>query len=33
MEKKFLWHGKPPNAEEAKKALIELKTLQGRINQ
>ena len=33
MEKDFLWHGKPPNAEEAKKALLELKTLQGRINQ
>jgi len=33
MEKDFLWHGKSPNAEEAKKALAELKTLQGRINQ
>jgi transketolase len=33
MEKDFLWHGKPPNAEEAKQALTELKTLQGRINQ
>ena len=33
MEKDFAWHGKPPNAEEAKKALLELKTLQGRINQ
>jgi transketolase len=33
MEKDFVWHGKPPNAEEAKKAMQELKTLQGRINQ
>jgi transketolase len=33
MEKDFLWHGKSPNSEEAKKALAELKTLQGRINQ
>lgn len=33
MEKNFAWHGKPPNSEEAKKALAELKTLQGRINQ
>jgi transketolase len=33
MEKNFLWHGKSPNSEEAKKALVELKTLQGRINQ
>ncbi len=32
MEKDFLWHGKAPNAEEAKKALEELRTLQGRIN-
>jgi transketolase len=32
MENKFAWHGKAPNAEEAKKALEELKTLQGRIN-
>ena len=32
MEKDFAWHGKPPNQEEAKKALQELKTLQGRIN-
>lgn len=31
MEKDFTWHGKPPNAEEAKKALAELRTLQGRI--
>lgn len=25
------WHGKPPNAEETKKALHELRTLQGKI--
>ena len=25
------WHGKPPNAEEAKKALHELRTLGGKI--
>lgn len=25
------WHGKPPNADEAKKALHELRTLQGKI--
>ena len=31
MENKFEWHGKPPNAEEAKKALEELRTLQGKI--
>lgn len=31
MEKDFHWHGKPPNAEEAKKALNELRTLQGKI--
>ena len=31
MEKDFAWHGKPPNSEEAKKALDELRTLQGRI--
>ncbi|MGA2968160.1 MAG: transketolase [Candidatus Levyibacteriota bacterium] len=33
MENKVAWHGKPPNKEEAKKALQELRTLQGRINQ
>jgi transketolase len=33
MEKNFLWHGKAPNAEEAKIALNELRTLQGRIEQ
>lgn len=31
MEKDFHWHGKPPNAEEAKKALAELRTLKGKI--
>lgn len=31
MEKDYAWHGKPPNAQEAKKALAELRTLQGRI--
>lgn len=31
MEKDFHWHGKPPNKEEAKKALAELRTLQVRI--
>lgn len=31
MEKDFTWHGKPPNKEEAVKALAELRTLQGRI--
>ncbi len=31
MEKDFTWHGKSPNQEEAKKALNELRTLQGRI--
>ncbi len=31
MENKFEWHGKPPNDEEAKKALDELRTLQGKI--
>ncbi len=31
MEKDFTWHGKSPNSEEAKKALDELRTLQGRI--
>jgi transketolase len=31
MENKFEWHGKPPNAEEAKKALHELRTLGGKI--
>ena len=31
MENKFEWHGKPPNAEEEKKAISELRTLQGKI--
>jgi len=31
MEKKFEWHGKPPNKEEAQKALDELRTLGGKI--
>lgn len=31
MEEDFTWHGKPPNADEAKTALDELRTLQGKI--
>lgn len=31
MENDFLWHGKPPSQEEAKKALHELRTLEGQI--
>lgn len=31
MEYDFNWHGKPPNHEEAKKALHELRTLGGKI--
>ena len=31
MENDFNWHGKPPNAEEAKQALQELRTLGGQI--
>lgn len=31
MENKFQWHGKPPNKEEAAKALHELRTLGGKI--
>ncbi len=31
MEGKFEWHGKPPKLEEAKIALKELRTLQGKI--
>jgi transketolase len=31
MENKYEWHGKPPNPEEAKKALDELRTLDGKI--
>lgn len=31
MEKDFHWHGKPPNSDEAKEALKELRTLKGKI--
>ncbi|MBW3568938.1 transketolase [Candidatus Parcubacteria bacterium] len=31
MEYDFRWHGKPPNKEEAKKALHDLRTLKGKI--
>ncbi len=31
MEKRFEWHGVPPNAEQAAKALHELRTLEGKI--
>jgi len=31
MESDFLWHGKPPKPDEAKKALRELRTLGGKI--
>ncbi len=31
MENDFLWHGKPPTPEEAKRALHELRTLGGQI--
>lgn len=31
MEFKFAWHGKPPNQDEAMKALHELRTLRGKI--
>lgn len=31
MENDFTWHGKPPNDKEAKDALKELRTLQGKI--
>ncbi|MEZ4180525.1 MAG: transketolase [Candidatus Doudnabacteria bacterium] len=31
MEGKFEWHGKPPNSDEAKLALKELRTLKGKI--
>jgi transketolase len=30
-ERHYEWHGKPPNSEEAKKALEELRTLSGKI--
>lgn len=32
MENDYLWHGKPPTREEAKKALHDLRTLQGKIS-
>lgn len=32
MEKKFEWHGKPPNSEEAREALAQLRTLGGKIS-
>jgi transketolase len=31
MERDYLWHGKPPNKEEAARSLKELRTLGGRI--
>jgi transketolase len=31
MENDYVWHGKPPNKEEARKALLELRTLGGKI--
>ncbi len=31
MERKFEWHGIPPNKEQAEKALTELRTLEGKI--
>ncbi len=31
MENDYTWHGKPPNPEEAKRALAELRTLGGQI--
>lgn len=31
MENDFHWHGKPPTADQAKKALSELRTLRGKI--
>jgi transketolase len=31
MENEYAWHGKPPNKEEARRALLELRTLEGRI--
>ena len=31
MERKYEWHGKPPNADEAKEALAQLRTLGGKI--
>ena len=31
MENNYVWHGKPPNKEEAERALSELRTLGGKI--
>lgn len=31
MENRYEWHGKPPNPDEAKKALHQLRTLEGKI--
>ncbi len=31
MENDYRWHGKPPNKEEAQRAIAELRTLRGRI--
>ncbi len=31
MERDYTWHGKPPNQEQAKEALKQLRTLKGRI--
>ena len=31
MEYKVEWHGKPPNKDQAKKALKELRSLEGKI--
>jgi transketolase len=31
MQWKFEWHGKPPNKEEAEKAMMQLRTLDGKI--
>jgi transketolase len=32
MKYKFEWHGRPPNKEEARKALAQLRTLEGKTN-
>ncbi|MDP3725209.1 MAG: transketolase [Nanoarchaeota archaeon] len=31
MERDYRWHGKPPNKDEAKRALTDLRTLEGKI--
>jgi len=31
MENNYIWHGKAPNKEEERKAMRELRTLQGKI--